>query len=195
MRNCQALASGQLSVTSADGESGATTPEVTQSPIVDEVQNNGNEQFVADSVCSSQKVQNKPNLEPKQDPETQDSKALTAKHEEQKQSQFGDEVASEETTASGSLPVDGDAESGKPTAAVEAPPLPCPDESGYAVDGQMNGPADKLSLNDLIQSGVLRTKEHWRLAAEDIASNPQFYGEVDPELLALIKAKADETES
>jgi len=52
-----------------------------------------------------------------------------------------------------------------------------------------------MTLEDLIQSGELRTKEDWRSAAELIASNPQLFGGVDPELLAKIDAMADAAEA
>ena len=79
--------------------------------------------------------------------------------------------------------------------AAGAPPLPRLDELGSPGDGQMNSPTYRVALNDLIQSGEFRTKQDWQSVAEVIAMNPQFFGEVDPELIARIDAMADETDS
>jgi len=104
-------------------------------------------------------------------------------------------VASETGAASGRRPVASDAESSKPIGAAGAPSLARPDELGSPGDGQMNGPTYRVTLEDLIKNGELRTKEDWRSAAEVIAWNRQLFGEADPELLAKIKVMADQAEA
>ncbi len=143
---------------------------------------------LADELAGSQKAQNKANLESKKGPETQEFKPETARAEGRKQSQFVEEVASDEWR------VESQSEGNELLLAAGVSPLPGPDELGSPGDGQMNGPTYRVTLNDLIQCGECRTKQDWRTAAEVIALNPQLFGEVDPDLLASINAMAEQTE-
>src|SRR5271157_3048117 len=147
-----------------------------------ERQGEGAGQCLTDGVASSQKVQNKANLESKKGPETQEFQPETATAEGRKQSQFGEEVASAEWR------VASEDESNELLPAAGAPPLPLPDELGSPGGGQMNGPTYRVTLEDLIKSGEFRTKQDWRSAGEVIALNPQLFGEIDPELLSKIAA-------
>ncbi len=222
-RNGEAVASGEWSVASESGRSGdrpmeaggraeaQNTEPLTEecsvavvgqdsNPVIEDSTNDtigilshegegeGAGQCLTDGVASSQKAQNKPNLESKKDTETQEFKPETAKAEGRKQSQSTEAVASHEWR------VASESEGNEPLPATAVPPLRRLDEPDSPGDGQMNGPTYRVAVDDLIQYGEFRTKQEWQLAAEVIALNPQLFGEVDSDLLAKIKAMADETE-
>ncbi len=182
-RNGEAVASGQSSEASESEENGAPTAEA---PSEDMAAINPKS---AIPNPKSEKAQNKANLEAKKCQETQEFKPETASAEGREQSQSGAAVVCDEWQ------VASQSEGNELLPAAGVSPLPRRDQPDSQGDRQMNSPPYRVTLDELIQSGEFRTKQDWQSVAEFIAMNPQFFGEVDPELIVRINALAEETDS
>ncbi len=74
-------------------------------------------------------------------------------------SQFGEQVASKIKVPSDRRPVASYPQSSTLIGALGAPPLPRPDELGPAGDVQMNGPTNRVTLEDLIKIDEFSTNK------------------------------------